>query len=96
MAESTKKPRNFSGFEDEILCRAYVSASTNPLVGTDQKLELFWKDIKKRFDELFLKEYVGEAGKKEDRTWQALHTRFTKKIQPEMNLWNPFYKRIAD
>jgi hypothetical protein len=39
---------------------------------------------------------AAQGEKKEERSWQALHTRFTKKMQPEMNLRNPFYKRIAD
>jgi hypothetical protein len=40
---STKKvkKRNFSSVEDELLCRAYVNSSENPLTGTGQKISQF-------------------------------------------------------
>ena len=80
-----------------MLCRAYVNATTNPIVGSDQKLKDFWADVKAKFEALYASEgIVEEEGTKEERSWEALQTRFTKKIQPEMFLWNPFYKRIAD
>jgi hypothetical protein len=53
MVEETRKPRNFSQIE---LCRACVIASMNPLVGTHQKLELFCRDIKTKFDKLVVTE----------------------------------------
>jgi hypothetical protein len=77
------------------LCRAYVNATNNPLLGTDQKLKDFWTSIKSKFDDLCSLEGTSEDGV-EDRSWEALHTRFQRKIQPEMFLWNPFYKRICD
>jgi len=88
------KPRNFSKVEDELLCRAYVNATTNSVCGTDQKLKDFWKDIKSKFDALCVSEQVEED--REERNWEALHVRYTKKIQPQVLLFNPFYKRIAD
>jgi hypothetical protein len=102
MAESTKKPKNYSGFEDEIFCRAYVSASTNPLVGIDQKLELFWKDVKKRFlslccHTLFEKEFIKPfliIWKDIKKRFLALccHTLFEKEfIKPFLNILSLTY-----
>jgi hypothetical protein len=35
------RPRNFSNIEDQLLCRAYVNVSCDPISGTNQKEQLF-------------------------------------------------------
>ncbi|KAG7353210.1 No apical meristem-associated C-terminal domain containing protein [Nitzschia inconspicua] len=47
------RPKNFTPIEDVRLCRAYVNATLNPITGTDQKMEVFWRGIKGKFDELY-------------------------------------------
>jgi hypothetical protein len=95
---STKapRPRNFGNIEDQLLCRAYVNATCNPMVGTDQKRTAFWEAIKSKYEDLYTREGVTEEDGKVERTWDALANRYQKKIQPEMNLFMSFYKRVAE
>ena len=97
-ASSTKtpRPRNFGNIEDQLLCRAYVNVSCNPVVGTDQKRKIFWESIKYRYEDLYTREGVTEEDGKVERTWDALANRYQKKIQPEMNVFMAFYKRVAE
>ena len=97
-ASSTKtpRPRNFGNIEDQLLCRAYVNVSCNPVVGTDQKRKIFWESIKYRYEDLYTREGVTEEDGKVERTWDALANRYQKKIQPEMNVFMSFYKRVAE
>jgi len=91
---TNRKPRNFGNIEDQLLCRAYVNVSCNPIKGTDQKRNAFWESIKTKYEELYVSENVTEDGPKEERDWEALANRYQKKIQPEMNLFMPFLKRV--
>jgi hypothetical protein len=79
-----------------LLCRAYVNASCNPIIGTDQKRTAFWEAIKIKYEDLYTSEGVLEEDGKVERTWDALANRYQKKIQPEMNLFMPFIKRVAE
>ncbi|KAG7366474.1 MULE transposase domain containing protein [Nitzschia inconspicua] len=88
------RPMNFTPIEDVMLCRAYVNATLNPITGTDQKMEVFWRGIKAKFDELYAE--ADEVQEGVARAPEALMNRYMRKIQPEMNLWIPFYKRVAD
>ena len=36
------RPPNFTEEEDTVLAKAYVSTSLNPILGIDQKQEVFW------------------------------------------------------
>jgi hypothetical protein len=91
-----KKPRNFGTIEDQLLCRAYVNVSCNPIRGTDQKRTAFWETVKIKYEELYVSEGVVEDYPKEERDWEALANRYQKKIQPEMNLFMPFLKRVYE
>jgi hypothetical protein len=77
-----------------MLCRAFVNTSSNSIVGTDQKGKVFWATVKSKFDHLYFcsVEDDYEDSPREERSEEALQTRFLKKIQPEMNHYNPFYK----
>jgi hypothetical protein len=87
----------FSNVEDQMLCRAFVNTSSYPIDGTEQKGKAFWATVKSKFDHLFFcSEEAFEDSPREERSEEALQTRFLKKIQPEMNHYNPFYKRIAE
>ncbi|KAG7345300.1 hypothetical protein IV203_032831 [Nitzschia inconspicua] len=88
------RPKNFTPIEDVMLCRAYVNATLNPITGTDQKMEVFWRGIKGKFDELYAE--ADEVQEGVARAPEALMNRYMRKIQPEMNLWIPFYKRVAE
>jgi hypothetical protein len=73
-----------------------VNATTNPITGTDQKRGAFWSSVKGKFDDLCSGKGLPDDEEKVERTWDALANRYGKKIQPEMNLWLPFYKQILD
>ncbi|KAG7352962.1 No apical meristem-associated C-terminal domain containing protein [Nitzschia inconspicua] len=88
------RPKNFTPIEDVMLCRAYVNATLNPITGTDQKMEVFWRGIKGKFDELYAE--ADEVQEGVARAPEALMNRYMRKILPEMNLWIPFYKRVSD
>ncbi|CAJ1937339.1 unnamed protein product [Cylindrotheca closterium] len=40
---------NYSQEEDKALCAAFVNCSENPIKGSDQRREDFWKDIENKF-----------------------------------------------
>ena len=74
-ASSSRKaprPKNFIDIEDQVLCRAYVNQSTNPAVGTDQKLEVFYGGIKTKFEELLDLEDLQEQQGRVERSAEAL------------------------
>ncbi|KAG7347242.1 hypothetical protein IV203_015947 [Nitzschia inconspicua] len=77
-------PKNFTPIEDVMLCRAYVNATLNPITGTDQKMEVFWRGIKGKFDELYAE--ADEVQEGVARAPEALMNRYMRKIQPEMSL----------
>lgn len=76
------------------MCKAYVSASTNPLTGTGQKASEFWRQIKEKFDELYVSEGVQEEGGREMRDQEALGNRFKRHIQRKVNIFNKYYKQV--
>jgi hypothetical protein len=41
LTSKSARPRNFNKIEDQLLCRAYVNITNNPIVGTDQKMKHF-------------------------------------------------------
>ena len=91
---ASKRPPNFSNLEDCCLCRAYVNVTTNPIVGTDQKMDEFWSKVKAKYDEAYAAEDVPDDDPQVERAAPSLQTRFTKKIQPAVFQWNPYFKTI--
>ncbi|KAG7372189.1 No apical meristem-associated C-terminal domain containing protein [Nitzschia inconspicua] len=73
------RPKNFTPIEDVMLCRAYVNATLNPITGTDQKMEVFWRGIKGKFDELYAE--ADEVQEGVARAPEALMNRYMRKIQ---------------
>jgi hypothetical protein len=86
--------RNFSKMEDQMLCRAYVNVSCNPITATIKRRAAFWEAIKTKYEELYDKKNVVKEDPKVERPLDALANRYQKKIQPEMNLFMPFFKRV--
>lgn len=89
--KKANRPKNFSPFEDQCLCRAYVNVSCNSIKGNDQKREGFWGSIKQKFDELYQAEKVDLDDIKVERAAESLMYRYQRIIQLEVNLWNPYY-----
>lgn len=44
-------PSNFQPFEDEALSTAYIKASLQPAIGTDQSSDMFWNNVHFEFIE---------------------------------------------
>ena len=44
---------NYTSDEDLYLCKAYVSVSTDPIVGANQKGETFWKAVHKKMYKVY-------------------------------------------
>lgn len=91
-----ERAKNFTAQEDYLLCKAYVNASTNPIVGTDQKGKNFWDKVEQNFNELFKQEKVEEPYERTSRDRDALQNRFNRHIQKAMNQFAPFMKRILE
>ncbi|KAG7367866.1 hypothetical protein IV203_030609 [Nitzschia inconspicua] len=86
-------PKNFTPIEDVMLCRAYVNATLNPITGTDQKMEVFWRGIKGKFDELYAE--ADEVQEGVARAPEALMNRYMRKIQPEIKIPRPIGQKAA-
>lgn len=75
---------NYTQEEDKAVCRAYVSASENPIKGSDQKADVFWAEVEKKFHKIM----EDEGWKKScNRDAQSLRRRFKDKIQNKVDEW---------
>ena len=84
-ATKKKRPPNFSAEEDVILARCFVSASLNPIVGSEKKQEVFWSDVRDSFMLLYMSEVeVQDPAVLSGRTWKSLEQRFKRKTQPDV------------
>jgi hypothetical protein len=82
------RPPNFTEEEDTVLAKAYVSTSLNPIMGTDQKQEVFWGAVFDRFVELYKTDVeVQDLDVLQKRTWRSLDQRYKKHLQPDVTKW---------
>ena len=87
-AEGKVRAKNFSEDDDVILAKAYVAATLNPLIGTDQKLEAFWASVSDRFHEMYKLEIQDQDYLLSlQQTWRSLEQRYKKFIQPDVTKW---------
>jgi hypothetical protein len=47
-----RRMKNFLTLEDETLCSAYLNASKDPIVGTNQPMKSYWGRITDYFNEM--------------------------------------------
>jgi hypothetical protein len=87
------KASNFSAEEDNMLAKAYVNISTNPIHGSGMKSNDFWENVRQKWKELLKTEGTGVFT---SRTSSALKLRFQRRIQKDMNLRNACYKRVRN
>jgi hypothetical protein len=73
----TRNP-NFHQDEDELLSRAWVSASVDPSKGNQQKSCDFWKEVQKRYELLQVRSDSMEVATPRD--WMQLKYRFLRHI----------------
>ncbi len=83
--------RNFSQIEDVALCKAYVNASQNGAVGNEWQNELFWMEIKSKFDALMS---IKSQEHQYQREWNSLRNWYKRVIQKSVSEWFPFYHRV--
>ncbi|XP_074560370.1 uncharacterized protein LOC141816499, partial [Curcuma longa] len=50
-AEGTRKRSNWTKIEDEILARSFVTISDDPIIGNDQKADVFWGRVASYYNE---------------------------------------------
>jgi hypothetical protein len=78
------------------LYKAYVNCTLIPLVGKDQKAQVFWNAVLDEYNTL-----NGRGAKDDDvirvqRESASIRNRFQRTIARQVKEWNPFYKRIAE
>jgi hypothetical protein len=54
--KTTRSVPNYTVEEDVLLCKAWVSCSTDETKGKDRKGTAFWNDVKEKFDQLAAQE----------------------------------------
>ena len=93
--EKTPRAMNFTSQEDLALAKAYVSCTNNPLCGVEQKASAFYGEVAEKFfvimsEESALDEAVVRRGS------DSLKNRWSKHIQPEMNKFLPYLRKIEN
>ena len=92
--EEKNKSPNFHPDEDELIAKAWVSASENPIVGNGQKAATFWADVHSRYCLLQQKSSSEEVSF--PRSWNQIKGRFLRHIQLNVQVFNRYYKRAKD
>ncbi|KAK1578366.1 hypothetical protein Q3G72_029740 [Acer saccharum] len=77
--------KNWQSHEDEALCKAWLHVSEDAIVGTNQKRDSLWSNIKNIFEEML--------GYKTTHTTSALNSRF-KTIQLDLNKYSACVLRV--
>ena len=86
---------NFTPEEDVALAKAYASCTDNPLCGVEQKGSQFFGQVAEKFFVLMCQSdtlQIGEGVVK--RSAASLKNRWSKHIQPEMNKFLPYLRKL--
>ena len=84
---------NYSLTEDICLARAFVNVSLDPTKGANQKADAFWSAVQEKYQ--FFMEKEDKAGLDlHPRAATSLRERFKRKIQVQVNQFNPIYVNI--
>jgi len=80
-----RRPSNFTAEEDEILCRAFVATSLDPIRGCGQKREVFWASVFKKYKEIYQRDVEVQVTSSLDmRTAASISARWGRKLQPDV------------
>jgi hypothetical protein len=93
MASKQRTP-NFAVGEDIALCKAYVNCTLNPLVGNDQKAEVFWNAVLKAYNDINSNYSADDEVIVVERESASLRNRFQRAIAKQTKEWNPFSKGL--
>jgi hypothetical protein len=100
--ESKRKPQakqrtpNFQVADDVALCKAFVNCTLNPLVGNDQRAEIFWDTVLEAYNNIIAKDATEDDVFVVERESASIRNRFQRSIAKQVKEWNPFYKRVAE
>ena len=90
----TPRAAGFDEDEDLLLCKAFVNCSENPIHGTDQKGTVFFAAVGSRFRDLY--NQLDERVLDRTRDDAACKNRWYRYIQPNVNLFNKYYKDLKE
>ena len=85
---------NYTAEEDLALCKAWVSVSTDPIVGANQKGETFWKAVHKKMYVIYQED--AEVVVMNKRSWESVKNRFQKTIHTTVQKFNGYYKQAVE
>ena len=93
-AEIKSGAGNFTDEEDIYLCKAWVSCSTDPVIGAEQKGEKFWKNVHDKMYSLYNEE--AEVAMQTKRPWDSIRNRFQKTLGPNVQKFNAHCKQAVE
>ena len=94
--EALSTNKNFTAEEDEFICRAYVSATTDPVKGASQKGASFWKTVHEKFYLLYDDEAALQVPVNTRWKWESVRDRFQKTLAKDITKFNEFYKATKE
>ncbi|MGL5935466.1 MAG: hypothetical protein ACRCZI_07560, partial [Cetobacterium sp.] len=86
---------HFSPYEDVLLCKAFISTSEDPIVGTDQTKEALYDRVHLKYNELLVAENADPKYRR-DRKPVSCYNRLKRKILPDITLFNPIYRKVIE
>ena len=71
-AEAVSDSKNYTREEDELICKAFVSVTTDPVKGASQKGSTFWQAVHRKFYLPFDEEASMQVPRSKRWTWQSV------------------------
>ena len=90
--EKTSKRRMWTEEEDEALCKAFVNVTTDPIVGNQQKGDVFWQRVQKKMYEVI--EHAEVADTTNPWPYKSVESRLSKTIGKQTTLFNTYYLQM--
>ena len=87
------KGKSYLPEEDVALCRAWIRASENPITGSEQKAETFWRSVYARFCGYGPEDASKAEGTWNDRNVNALRHHWAQ-ISREVGKFGGIYQRV--
>ena len=85
---------HFTEEEDIYICKAWVSGTTDPIVGAQQKGEKLFKSVHEKMYLLYNE--GAEVAIQNQRAWDSIRNRFQKTIGPMVQKFNAYYKQAVE
>ena len=85
---------HFTEEEDIYICKAWVSCTTDPIIGAQQKGEKFYKSVHEKMYILYNE--GAEVAIQNQRPWDSIRNRFQKTIAPNVQKFNAYYKQAVE